>query len=97
MNLAKTLTRTFPTENRIGIHLILTDSDRPDLGENAQIVVNETFEANIPVDADISNKVQVDLGTRAQAAINKYKKLADYYAKPAYETKVDQIDNNLQL
>ncbi len=97
MDLAKTLTRTFPTENRIGVHLILTDSDRPGLGEGAQVVVNEIFEANIPVDMDISNKVQVDFGKRAQAAINKYKKLADYYAKPAYKTKVEQIDSNLQL
>jgi len=97
MALTKTVTRMFPTENTIGIHLVLTDSERPDLGEGAQEVVNETFTANIPSDADMSDDVQIDLGHQAQKAINDYKKLATYYAKPAYQTKVTQIDNNLTL
>lgn len=97
MNLAKTVKRMFPTENHVGIHLILTDADRPDLGEGAQVVVNETFTANIPFDTDLTNKTRQELGVKAQSAINRYKKLATYYAKPAYETKVEQIANALTL
>lgn len=38
MALAKTLTKMFPTDNEIGIHLILTDDDRLDLGAGEQVV-----------------------------------------------------------
>lgn len=37
MALAHTLTRIFPTENEIGIHLIVTDNNRTDLGEGVQV------------------------------------------------------------
>lgn len=97
MALAKTLTRIFPTENEIGIHLILTDNDRQDLGTGEQVVISETFKRNIPTNADMSNEVQMELGKEVQAAIDHYKKLRDFYVKPVYQTKVTQIDNNLTL
>ena len=97
MTLAKTVTKMWPTEDLIGIHLVLTDDDRPDLGAGAQVVVNEIFQANIPIGADMTLEVQQDVGGQAQAAIDKYKKLKAYYDKPAYQIKVTQIDNNLIL
>ncbi len=87
----------FPTENLIGIHLVLTDADRPDLGEGPQVVISEDFSANTPADAEMSDSVEQELGEQAQKAIDRYRKLALFYAKPAYQTKVTQIDNNLQL
>lgn len=58
MALAKTVTRKFQTDNEIGFHLVVTDDDRPDLGEGAQLVVNEIFTRNIFANADMSNEVQ---------------------------------------
>ena len=97
MALAKTVTKMFPTDNEVGIVLVLTDNDRPDLGSGAQVVINQTFKANTPTNADMSDEVQKDLGERAQRAINRYKALRAIYVKPAYETKVTQINNNLTL
>lgn len=97
MALAKTLTRMWPTENEIGINLVLTDDDRPDLGAGAQVVVSKTFKADVPIDIDMTNDVQQDLGERAQRAINSYKALKVIYDKPVYQTKVNQINNNLTL
>ena len=97
MALAATLTKMWPTEDHVGIHLVLTDNDRPDLGEGIQEVVNQIFKVNVPIDADITFKAQQELGGQAQAAIDKYKRLRAIYVKPAYQTKVTQIDNALTL
>lgn len=97
MALEKTVTKMWPTENEVGINLTLTDNDRPDLGEGVQVVRNRTFKANIPTDADMSDEVQQELGKKAQATIDNYKKLRAKYDKPAYGTKVTQISNNLTL
>ena len=97
MTLAATVTKMWPTEDLVGIHLVLTDDDRLDLGAGAQVVINQTFQANVPIGADMALEVQQELGGQAQAAIDKYKRLRAIYVKPAYQTKVTQIDNNLTL
>ena len=97
MTLAKTVTKMWPTEDHVGIHLILTDDDRPDLGTGAQEVVNEIFKVNVPIDADMALEAQQELGGQAQAAIDKYKRLRAIYVKPVYQTKVTQINNALTL
>jgi len=97
MTLAKTVTKMWPTENEVGINLILTDSERPDLGEGAQVVVSKTFKGNIPANADMTDEVQLQIVKKAQAEIDNYKKLKAKYDKAAYQTKVNQIDNNLTL
>lgn len=97
MALAKTVTKMFPTDNHIGIILILTDDDRSDLGEGAQEVVRKTIKRNVPTNADMSDKVQREIGLEAQRAIDDYKKLKAIYDKPIYQNKVNQIDNNLTL
>ena len=97
MTLAKTVTKMWPTEDLVGIHLALTDDARPDWGAGAQEVVNQIFQVNIPIGVDMALEAQQELGGQAQAAIDKYKRLKAYYVKPAYQTKVTQIDNNLTL
>lgn len=97
MALAAAVTRIFPTDNEIGIHLVLTDDDRPDLGEGEQVVVNEKFTRNIPTDADMTDKVRDELGLEVQAEINHYKRLRGIYDRPLYQTKVNQINNNLTV
>lgn len=100
MALAKTVKRMFPTENAIGIHLVLTDDDRLDLDPTVgmkHIVIDTIFKRGVPTNDDMSDKVQQELGKEAQAAIDLYKKLKARFVKPIYQTKVTQIDNNLTL
>ena len=95
MTLAKTVTKMFPTEDHVGIRLVLTDDARPDLGTGAQVVVNQIFKINVPIDADMALEAQKELGGQVQAAIDKYQRLRAIYVKPAYQTKVTQIDSKL--
>jgi len=95
--LSKTVTKMFPTQNTVGFHLIITDDERPDLGSGSQVVINSTFSANIPTSADMTVAVQTELGNQAQAEINDYKALRARYDIPAYQTKVDQINNALEI
>lgn len=97
MGLAKTVTRMFPTENRIGINFTLTDNDRPDLGPGAQVVVAAVISRNYVKGQDIPNELRDEIGREAQALIDRYKDLRGDYDKPAYQTKVNQIDGALTL
>jgi len=95
--LSKTVTKMFPTDNHVGFHLVVTDDERPDLGPGAQVVINSIFSANVPVLADITVETQTELGNQAQAEIDKYKALKARYDIPAYQTKVNQINNALEI
>jgi hypothetical protein len=94
--LAKTVTKMFPTANRIGFHLVVTDDDRPDLGPGAQIVISKTYSANVPP-GDMANAVRDELGSQAQKDIDAYKSLRARYDNATYDTKVAQIDGALTL
>lgn len=96
MSLTKTIIKMWPTENEMGIHLVITDNDRSDLGEGEQEVIKKTFSRNVPK-GNMANKVRDELGLEAQAEINRYKVLRARYDNPIYQTKVTQIDNNLKL
>ena len=97
MALAKAVAKMFPTENRVGIRLIITDDERPDLGAGAQEVINTTISEQYVAGEDMSNDVRDRLGVRAQKMIDKYKVLQARYASPTYDTKVTQIDGALTL
>jgi len=97
MALVKTVTKMFPTENHVGFHLVVTDDERPDLGSGPQVVINSTFSANIPISADMTLAIQTELGNQAQAEIDRYKALKARYDIPAYQTKVNQINNALEV
>lgn len=97
MALAKTITKMFPTPNKVGFRLVLTDDERPDLGTGPQVVLTRTFQGNFETGTTIKNEVRDELGKQAQQAIDNYKKLASRYAAPAYGTAITQIDNALKL
>lgn len=97
MALAKTVTKMFPTPNRVGIHLKLTDDDRPDLGPGVQIVIDRNFAGAFITGSDMQDKVRDEIGKAAQTAIDAYKKLRAVYDATAYGTKVTQISNALKL
>ena len=96
MALTKTLIKIWPSDNDIGIHLVLRDDDRPDLGAGERIVVKRTFRRNIPAGVEMSEKVEKELEKDAQAAIDNYKKLRANY-ETVYSDKVSKIDSNLKL
>jgi len=97
MALAKTVTKMFPTANTIGINLVITDDDRPDLGAGAQVVISGTIERNLPSAEIMADEIAIDIGKEAQRLINSYKSLRAKYDKPDYGTKVSQIDSALKL
>lgn len=97
MTLAKTVTKMWPDENRLGINLVITDDDRPDLGAGAQVVIRKTISRQYVSGEDMTNKVRDEIGNEAQGLIDKYKALRVKYDKPAYAIKVTQIDNALTL
>lgn len=97
MSLAKTVTKMFPTPNTLGINLIVTDDDRPDLGPGERVVINKTISRNYVKGQDMPVKIATEIGNEAQTLINSYKNLKSDYDKEAYQTKVTQIDNALTL
>lgn len=97
MALAKTVTKMWPSPNMLGINLTVTDDDRPDLGPGVQIVINTTISRNYVKGQDFPNKLRNEIGAEAQALIDNYKDLRADYDKPAYGTKVSQIDDALIL
>ena len=101
MALAKTVTRVFPTESRgsqtVGIHLVLTDDDRPDLGSGTHVVIDELFTMDRAIGTPPDAKDKIALGQDAQAAIDKYKRCKATFASAAYETARAQIDEGVTL
>ena len=97
MALAKTVTKMFPTPNRVGIKLIVTDDDRPDLGVGVKVVINITISRNYVRGQDMPNVIRDDIGNEAQKRINEYKSLRADFDRAGYQTKVTQIDNALTI
>lgn len=101
MALTKTVTKIFPTESRgsqtVGVRLVLTDDDRPDLGVGIHTVIDESFTTvrepgTLPNTAD-----KIKIGQDAQAAIDKYKRCKAAFENAAYETTRAQIDGGLSI
>lgn len=100
MALDAKLKKMFPTENKVGIHLVLTDNDRDDLepiGPGVKTVLTQTFLGQYVTGQDMTNKIRDELGKQAQAAIDRYKKLRARFVKPVYDTKVAQIQGALDV
>lgn len=101
MALAKTVTKIFPTESRrsqtVGIRLVLTDDDRPDLGIGTHVVIDEPFttvrEPGTPPDTND----KTEMVRKAQAAIDKYKRCKNAFESDAYKTARSEIDGGLTL
>jgi len=97
MALAKTVTKSFPTLNHIGIHLRLTDDARPDLGQGEQVVIDTDFTEQFTPGSGMANAIRDAVGNAAQAAINEYKERLAIYNSAAFDTAVNQINNALEV
>jgi len=95
--LSKTVTKMWPDGNYVGLNLIVTDDDRPDLGPGAQVVINKVVKRQYVKGQDMTNEVRDEIGNEAQDLINKYKSLKAKYDNPIYGQKVSQIDGALTL
>ena len=87
--LTRTVTKVFPTENTVGLHLELKDDD--------EVVIDQDFTRGYSPEAGIVNEIRDSIGNEMQVAIDKYKKLKSRFDAPAYETVRTQIDNALTL
>lgn len=92
--LTATVTKMFPTENRVGIHLKLIDDSRP---VDEQVVIDQNFSENYNVGQDIPNEVRDKIGKRIQKAVDRYKVLKARFDNPKYDTVRNQIAGNLTL
>jgi hypothetical protein len=97
MALAKTVTKMFPTKNHVGIHLLLTDDDRADIGPGQIPVIDADFTENFTRGQGVTNPVRDSIGKKAQEAIDEYKECRATYDAAAYDTAVSQIDNTLDI
>lgn len=102
MALAKIVRKVFPLKSEaegtlVGIHLTITDDDRPDLGSGTQVVINETIDRQFVSGDGMSNEARDEIGQEAQELIDTYKSLRSKYDKSTYTTKVSQIDSTLTL
>jgi hypothetical protein len=87
--LTKTVTKVFPTENTVGLHLTLKDDD--------VVVIDRDFVKNYAAGEDVPNDVRDAIGQEMQAEIDKYKILKSRFDSAKYETVRTQVDNNLNL
>jgi hypothetical protein len=90
-------TKMWPDSNHIGMNLIVTDDERPDLGSGEQVVISKTIIRQFVKGEDMSNTVRDSIGKEAQDLIAKYKAERAMYVKAIYQTKIDQIIGALSL
>jgi len=89
MTLEKTVTKVFPTENKVGLHLELKD--------DGVVVIDEDFTEDYAPGVGVTNDIRDAIGNKMQAAIDQYKMLKNRFDAAAYKTVRTQVDNNLTL
>ncbi len=87
----------WPDENWVGLNVVITDDERPDLGLGAQVVINQVVKRQYVKGQDITNDVRDAIGEEAQKLINDYKTLRTKYKNQVYIDKTDQIIGALTL
>ena len=97
MTLANNSSRMWPDENWVGINVLITDDERPDLGDGAQVVIQKTVKRQYVKGQDMTNKVRDEIGNEAQALIENYKVLRTKYNNSVYVAKTNQIIGALTL
>jgi hypothetical protein len=90
-------TKMWPDENNVGINLVVTDNDRPDLGAGEQIVIEETISRQYVKGEDMTVDTATDIGNAAQALIDEYVAERVIYTKAIYQTRINQIVGALSL
>ena len=90
-----TVTKVFPTGSsgtyQVGIHLVLTDDDRADLGAGEQTVIDRPFRINHAKGTEVTAAEKTEVGNLAQDAIDTYKSQREMFVSAAYNTARDQI------
>lgn len=97
MGLANNSTRMWPDENWVGINVLITDDERPDLGAGAQVAINQVVKRQYVKGQDMTNNIRDEIGNEAQGLINDYKALRAKYKNSVYVSKTDQIIGALTL
>ena len=101
MALTKTVTKVFPSGASstvsVGMHLVLTDDDRADLGAGEQTVIDRDFTTGYAKGQDMTTEAKNDVGNQMQAAIDAYKSNRAMFVSAAYDTARTQIDGGLTL
>jgi hypothetical protein len=91
--LTKTIKRMFPTKDTAGVHLILTDDDREDLGPGAQIVIEADFTENFTESEGLTAAVRNSIRDKVQEAIDEYKAQKEMFDSDPYKNGRTWIDD----
>jgi hypothetical protein len=89
MALTKVVTKMFPTENTVGLHLELKDG--------VDVVISRNFSRQFSPGTGVTNQIRDAIGADMQAAIDEYKRKKTIFDTAAYETVRTQVDNALTL
>lgn len=95
MALDPTVTKVFPRGSsgtyKVGVHLVLTDDDRADLGAGVQTVIDRDFAISHAKGTEVTAAEKTEVGNLAQDAIDTYKDQKAMFKSDAYNTARDQI------
>ena len=89
MALTKTVTKVWPSNNYVGLHLELKDDD--------EVVIDKDFKEQWSPGAGVTNVIRDKIGNAMQKAIDKYKSDKALFDAPAYGTVREQVDNALDI
>lgn len=62
MTLANKSSRMWPDENWVGLNVVITDDERPDLGAGEQKVINQVVKRQYVKGQDMTNEVRDEIG-----------------------------------
>ena len=89
--------KVWPTRNKMGFHVVITDNDRPDLGVGAQEVLNITKVRPIAAGEAPSVEDRDEVMREIQEQIDQYKNERTQWDIAAYGNAATYVENNLNL
>jgi len=91
MALSKEVTKLFPSPNKIGMRLVLADTD-----EGCSGFTKDYWQQFSPGDG-ATTAIKQKIGRDMQRDIDRYKALKTVYEADAFDTAVTQISNALEI
>jgi hypothetical protein len=87
--------KVWPTKNKMGFHVVITDNNRPDLGVGAQEVINVTKVKSVAAGGSPTANDRDEVMREIQEVIDSYKVERVQFDIPAYETAASYVQANL--
>lgn len=89
MALTKTVSKVFPSENKVGLHLELKDDD--------VVVISKSYMVQFSKDEGVTDAIESEITKRMQADIDKYKMLKARFDNQKYDDARSNVEQSLIL